>query len=187
MKKFTTLLVSTFAVFVISWTANAAETIFNSKGERIELKDDGTYVNHGVPTASDGFIFSIIATKPSTIKWGDETTKESCKLKVKLVNNSQFNIKRVMLSFKSVDDLGQEFGTMQDGTYSTVRKGESKTSGATNLRGKCLDLIDGLWKVKGGLNPYAFKVHEEGISTDDLLELVKYSNSGLVKFTNASD
>ena len=169
----------------MSISSHAAETIFNSKGERIELKDDGTYVNHGVPTASVGFVFSIIAAKPSTMEWGEEKV-ESSKLKVKVVNNTKFNLKKAMTSFRSVDDLGQEYGTMSEAMFGTVREGETQISSGLNLLGKCTDLTSGAWKVLGEINKYAMKVHEKGISTDDLLDLVKYSNSGLVKFTNSS-
>ena len=41
MKRFTTLLVSTFVVFVISWTANAAGIeATTDEGKRVLLKDD---------------------------------------------------------------------------------------------------------------------------------------------------
>ena len=44
MKKFTTLLVSTFAVFVISWTANAADLeATTDEGKRVLLNDDMTW------------------------------------------------------------------------------------------------------------------------------------------------
>ena len=165
----------------------ASETIFNSKGERIELKDDGTYVNHGVPTASDGFVISIVGVKPFTSVWGSLGKKETYKLKVKIVNNSNFNIKRMMLSFASLDDLGESSGDGHSAQFGTVRKGKSQIAEGANVLGKCDNLTSGSWKIKGRVNQYAFKVHEKGISVDDLLELVKFSNAGLAKFANASD
>ena len=177
--------ISLLFIFLFS-TSLASEIIFNSKGERIELKTDGTYVNHGIPTESDGFVFSIVGAKPSKMKWGDNEV-DACKFNVQLVNNTKFNLKRAMTDFKSVDDLGKKFGTMQSALFSTVRKGEKVVKSGLNLRGKCSDFKSGFWKVLGGQNPFSFKVHEKGISKDDLLDLVIYSNSGVIKFVDAID
>ena len=167
----------------LSSNSYAAEFIFNSKGELIELKDDGTWVNHGDQKEKKGFVFSIIGAKPSTFEW-DGITYETCRIRVKLVNNTQFNIKKVLLVLNSVDDLGEQSGNVKQPSFYKVRIGESMVSDKGALLGKCEDFKNGTWNVFGGVNQFGFQVYEKGISTDDLFEFVKFSNSGIIKFTN---
>jgi len=162
----------------------ASETVFNSKGERIELKDDGTWINKGKPDSSNGIIIRNVAlsTKDYLVE-GEKHQK--CEVKVELINNTPIDIKQFGLSYKVYDDYnnrkiylfaGDSFGyKIKPGTSVFLKHQIPKN---------CDKYSEGGWYIVGDVNPFTIQAKDPSITKDEILKYVVWSNDGVLPFKN---
>ena len=77
--------------------------LFNQTGERIHLKDDGTWENLGVPEKKDGLVVTNTKLMDREYLYDGEK-RVKCAITATIQNNTPYDLKRFGLSYGVYDD-----------------------------------------------------------------------------------
>tara|TARA_B100000787_G_scaffold77308_1_gene56840 strand:+ start:102 stop:953 length:852 start_codon:yes stop_codon:yes gene_type:complete len=165
-------------------TSKVRDMLFNKNGERIILKEDGTWINEGKPSNSSGIIVRNIGL--STIDYlYDGEKRQKCELKVEIINNSTIDMKEFGVSYDVYDDYNERKMFMFS-DYSKVTKvapGSSKFL-KHQIPKNCNLYTEGGWYISGDVNEYSVEAKDSTITTDEILKYVIWSNDGVLPFKN---
>jgi len=158
--------------------------LFNQTGERIHLKDDGTWENLGVPEKKDGLV--VTNTKLMDREYlydGEKRTK--CAITATIQNNTPYDLKGFGLSYKVYDDYDDSkmFMYADDSIIGKLPVGKSRNA-EVHIPRSCDHYTEKGWYVVGGINEYTFQLKDKSVDPALVKEMIIYSNDGVLSFKN---